>query len=115
MKKSHNLVFLAVALLAFNLADVVSTWIGIASGKGVEANPVVLLLGGPFSPLSLFLKVVVVPAAILGVGYWLGRRFKDPRLGMAVIIPPAVAFAAAAANNVIVAAKKVKKIVASKG
>ena len=79
MKKSGILIILAVILLALNLADVVSTWIALSTGRGIEANPIVLLLGGPFSPAAFFLKLVVIPGAILGVAWYLARRFKDPQ------------------------------------
>ncbi|MGA8856800.1 MAG: DUF5658 family protein, partial [Candidatus Bathyarchaeia archaeon] len=98
MRKSGILIILAVSLLALNLADVVSTWIALSAGRGIEANPIVLLLGGPFSPIAFFLKLVVVPGAILCVAWWLARRSKDPRLGIATILGPAVVYAAAVAN-----------------
>jgi predicted permease len=109
MKKSCILIILAIILLALNLADAVSTWISLSTGRGIEANPIVLLLGGPFSPASFFLKLVVVPAAILGVAWWITRRSKDSRLGIATLIMPVAVFATAVANNVMVAAKKVEK------
>jgi hypothetical protein len=109
MKKTGILISLAAILLLLNLADVVSTWIALSTGRRIEANPIVLLLGGPFSPLSFFLKLVVVPGAILGVAWYLARRFKDPRLGMATLVAPAAMYAAVVANNVMVAAKKVEK------
>lgn len=109
MRKTGILIILAVSLLALNLADVVSTWIAINTGRGIEANPVMLLLGGPFSPMAFFLKLVAVPCAILGIAWYLAHRFKDPRLAMATVIMPAAVFAAAVANNVMVAAKKVEK------
>lgn len=96
-------------LLILNFADFVSTWITIASGKGVEANPIVIMLGGPFSPTALFLKLVAIPAAIVTGAWLLTRKGKDPRLAMATVIMPAIVFGTAVANNVIVAAKKVKK------
>lgn len=108
LKKSRILAIAAAALLLLNLADVVSTWIAVSTGKGVEANPLVLLLGGPFSPVSFFLKVVVIPAAILSVAVWMARR-SNLKLAMATILLPAAVFATAVANNVIVAAKKVEK------
>lgn len=111
MKKSGILIILAAILLALNAADVISTWLAIATGRGFEANPIVLLLGGPFSPTAFLLKLVVVPGSILGVAWWLARRWKNPMLGMAAIIAPAAVYATAVANNVIVATKKVKKTV----
>ena len=111
MKKSGILIILAAILLTLNLADVISTWVAVSTGRGTEGNPFMLLLGGPFSPAVFFLKLVVVPAAILGVAWWIARRWKDPRLGMVAIIAPAAVYAAAVANNVIVATKKVKKTV----
>jgi hypothetical protein len=104
------LYILAVVFLAVNTVDVVTTWLGVSSGKAVEANPIVLLLGGPFSPAALFVKLALIPTAILGVTWWLAHRMKDPRLGMAALITPAIIFGTAVANNVIVIAKKVKKI-----
>ena len=56
------------------------------------------------------MKVALVPVAILGVAWWLVRRFKDPRLGVVTILPSLVPIVAAVANNVIVASKKVRKI-----
>ncbi len=109
MKRSTLLYILAAILLAVNTADVVTTWLGVSSGKAVEANPIILLLGGPFTPAALFVKLALVPMAILGLSRWLARRTKDPRLGMAAIIAPAITFGTAVANNVIVVAKKVKK------
>ncbi|MGA2971889.1 MAG: DUF5658 family protein [Candidatus Bathyarchaeia archaeon] len=109
MKKSGILIILAASLLLLNLADVASTWIAISTGKGIEANPIVLLLGGPFSPVSFFMKLVVIPAAILCFAWWLARWSKDPRLAIATLIMPAGVLAAAVANNVMVAAKKVEK------
>jgi predicted permease len=109
MKKSGILIVLAALLLVLNLADVVSTWIALSSGRGIEANPFILFLGGPFTPIAFTLKLVVVPAAMLGVAWYMARRFKDPRLGMATLIAPAAMYAAVVANNVVVAAKKVEK------
>jgi hypothetical protein len=109
MKKTGILIILAAILLALNAADVVSTWIAVSSGRGIEANPIVLLLGGPFSPIAFFLKLAVVPGAILAVAWWIAHRTKNPRLGMATIIAPAIVYATAVANNVLVAAKKVEK------
>jgi Domain of unknown function (DUF5658) len=109
MKKSNIIIILAAILLALNLADIISTWIALSTGNGVEANPLVLLLGGPFSPAALLLKLVVIPGAILGVAWWIARQWKYPKLAMATVIMPAAVFAAAVANNVMVAAKKVEK------
>lgn len=110
MKKSGILIILAAVLLTVNLADVVSTWVALlVTRRGVEANLIVLLLGGPFSPAALILKLVVIPGVILVVAWYLTRRFKDPRLGIATIIAPVVMYAAVVANNVIVAAKKAQK------
>ena len=109
MKRSTLLYVVAAILLTLNTVDVVMTWFGVSSGKAVEANPIVLLLGGPFSPVALFVKLVLIPTAILGVTWWLVRRTKEPGLGMAAIIAPAIVFGVAVANNVIVVAKKVKK------
>jgi hypothetical protein len=106
------LISAAAALLTLNLADLITTWYVVGSGRGVEANPIAGLLGGPFSPLELVLKVVVFPVSVLGVAWWLTRRFKDSRPAMVAIIAPAAVYAAAVANNVIVAAKKAKKTVA---
>lgn len=110
MKKTGILLVLVASLLTLNLADVVSTWIALGTGKGFEANPFVMLLGGPFSPNALFLKLVLIPSAILGLAWYLARRFKDPRLGMAMFVAPVAMYAAVVANNVIVAAKKVEKV-----
>ena len=108
MKKSGILIVLAISLLALNLADVITTWVAVSTGRGVEENPFVLMLGGPFTPAALFLKLIVVPGAVLSVAWYLARRFKDPRLGMALIAPVAM-YAAVVTNNVMVAAKKVEK------
>ncbi len=110
MKKSTLLLVLAASLLTLNMADLATTWFLISNGKGVEANPIILLLGGPFSPLELLMKVAVFPATVLGIAWWLAHKSKDPRLGIAAIIPATVMIGTAVANNVIVAAKKVKKI-----
>jgi hypothetical protein len=110
MKKVTIPYLLAGAFLVLNLADAVSTWIGASSGKGVEGNFLVLMLGGQFSVPTLFLKLIVVPVAVTGVAWGVSHRFKDTRLGLAVILPAAAVYAAAVANNVIVAAKKVKKV-----
>ncbi len=110
MKRKCALYILAAIFLAVNTADVVTTWIGVSSGKAVEANPIILLLGGPFTPLALFVKLALIPTAILGLSWWLARRTKEPRLGMAAIIAPAITFGTVVANNVIVAAKKVEKV-----
>lgn len=110
MKKATIPYLLAGAFLVLNLADAVSTWISVSSGKGVEGNFLLLMLGGPFSAPALFLKLFVVPASILGVAWWLANRSKGPRLGMAAIVVPVVVYAVAVANNVIVAAKKVEKV-----
>lgn len=123
MKKTGIIIILAISLLALNLVDVASTWIALfVTRRGVEANPIVLLLGGPFSPAALFLKLVVAPGAILVVVWWMARRAKDPRMAMATLIVPVAMYAAVVANNVMVAvkkvektAKKVKKTVARKG
>jgi hypothetical protein len=109
MKKSGILIILAVALLSLNMADLVTTWFVISSGKGIEANPIALMLGGPLSPVELFLKVVAFPATVLGLTWYLARKFKDPRLGMVTLLAPVVVYATAVANNVMVAAKKVEK------
>ena len=87
MKKAAIPYFLAAAFLVLNLADVVSTWISVSSGKGVEGNFLVLMLGGPFSVPALFLKLFVVPGRHPGVAWWVSRRLKDTRLGMAAILP----------------------------
>jgi len=107
MKKSGILIILVVALLILNLVDVVSTWIALSTGLGVEANPLVLLLGGPFSPIALFLKLIMIPTAILGVAWYMAR--KDLRVGIVTIAAPVALYAAVVANNVMVAAKKVEK------
>ena len=109
MKKTGFLIILAISLLALNMADAISTWIAISTGRGFEENPIVLLLGGPFTPAALLLKLIITPAAILGVAWYMARRFKDPRLGIATIIAPVAMYAAVVANNVMIAAKKVEK------
>lgn len=109
MKKSGILILLAAILLALNLADTISTWIVISTGKGVEANPFVLIMGGPFSPLELVMKLVVFPAAVLTVAWWLFHKLKEARLAMLAIIPTAVGLGVVVVNNVMVAAKKVEK------
>jgi hypothetical protein len=108
MKKTGILIVLAIILLALNAADVVSTWIALNTGA-IEANPLVLLLGGPFSPIALFLKLIIIPSVILGVAWYMACKFKDPRLGIATIVAPVVMTAGVVANNVMVAAKKVEK------
>jgi hypothetical protein len=94
-----------------NFADFLTTWIGISSGKGVEANSFWIALGGPFSPPAIFVKLAVVPAIILGVAWGIVRKFEDPRLAIVTIIPATVVLAHAVANNVQVIAKKTRKIV----
>lgn len=109
MKKSGILLLLTVGLLVFNAADVVSTWIAISSGRGMEANRFIIQLGGPFTPAALLLKLVVVPGAILGIAWWMAYRWKAPEVAAATILVPAAMYAGLVANNVMVAAKKVKK------
>jgi hypothetical protein len=110
MKKSGILIILAVSLLAFNAADVVSTWIAISSGRGMEANRFILQLGGPFTPIALLLKLVIIPGAILGFAWWLAYRWKAPEVAAATILVPAAMYAGLVANNIMVAAKKVEKV-----
>lgn len=109
MKESSVLYLVAVILLVLNLADVVSTWVVISNGKGYEANPVLHILGGPFSPAALFLKLFIVPFALVGMAWWVGHRANGAKAGLLTIIPATVVYGAAVANNIIVAAKKVKK------
>jgi hypothetical protein len=109
VKTRTILIALAAALLALNIADLATTWFMISNGKGVEANPIVLFLGGPFSPLEIFLKVVVFPTTILAIAWWLAHKAKNAKLAVAAMIPPVIVMGAVVANNVIVAAKKVAK------
>jgi hypothetical protein len=109
MKKSGILIILAVSLLAFNAADVVSTWIAISSGRGMEANRFIIQLGGPFTPIALILKLVIIPGAILVVAWLMAYRWKTPEVAAATILVPAAMYATLVANNVMVATKKVKK------
>lgn len=68
------------------------------------------MLGGPFSSMSILLKLVIIPGSIIGGAWWLNRKFKDLFPAMAILISPAVVFASAVANNVVVMTKKVQKI-----
>jgi hypothetical protein len=103
------LLFTAV-VLAFNLLDVLTTWMVVSRG-GVESNPLILALGGPFTPLALFLKLVVVPTVVIIVGWWAAYRAKDPKQGFVTLMPAAMVFGSAVVNNVMVAAKKARKVV----
>lgn len=103
MKESSILYMVAVILLVLNIADVVSTWVVISNGKGYEANPFLQILGGPFSPPILFLKLFIIPIAMIGMAWWVGRRAEDARAGLLTIIPATVVFGTAVANNVMVA------------
>ena len=105
---------LAAALLVLNFADFATTYVAVISGKGVESNPIILLLGGPLSPQAIFLKLILIPGIVLGVAWWLARKLKDPRPSMAAIIPVATIFGYAVANNVLVITKKARKIVGKK-
>ena len=108
MKDATFLWILTAVLLALNFADFISTWIAIDAAKGAEANPFILMLGGPFSPPVIFVKLVLIPVAILSVVWWV-TRYMNARIGVAALIPAAATLAGIVANNVIVIAKKVKK------
>lgn len=105
---------LAAVLLVLNFADFATTWVGVSGGKGVEANPFWAMLGGPLSPLGVFVKLLLVPGIILGSAWWLTRKFKDPKVAMAAILPATTIFAHAVANNVLVIVKKARKIIGRK-
>jgi hypothetical protein len=104
-------VILAAIFLTVNESDFVTTLIGIVSGRGVEANPSMMLLGGPLSPAQILVKLVVGPTLILGLGYVLAAKFRDARITLSLIVPTIVAFSYAVANNVLVciAGKKIEK------
>ena len=112
MKCSKILVAAAILFLIFNLTDLLTTWIGISSGRAVEANPIVLLEGGPFSPLALTLKLLLVPGVVLTVAWILAHRWKDPNLALLAVLPHTVGFAAVTAHNLMItiAGKKPKPI-----
>jgi membrane protease YdiL (CAAX protease family) len=74
----------------------------------MKPNPLVMLLDGRVPAIAFFLKLVVIPTAILSVVSWIAYRRKDPRLATVIML-------AAAANNALVAARKVKKTVAKEG
>lgn len=101
---------LVAALLVLNFSDFATTWFGITYRGDLESNSFMLMLGGPFSPMSILLKLVIVPGLILSGAWWLNHKFKDPLPAMAILISPAVVFASAVANNVVVMTKKVQKI-----
>ena len=105
---------LAVTLLVLNFADFFTTWFGITFRGALESNGFMLLLGGPLSPTSIILKLVIFPGLILGGAWWLTRKFKDPLPAVAVILPPVVMFGSCVANNVWVIRKKVRKIAGMK-
>ena len=97
------LVLAAALFFLFNLADVISTWLVISSGKGVEANPIVLLQGGPFTPTALIMKLAVIPGAILGLAWLFARKWKAPKLAIATVLPSAIGLAAVTAHNLMIA------------
>ena len=112
MKSSRVLIAIAALFLIFNLTDILTTWIAISSGRGVEANPLVLLEGGPFSPLSLVLKLLVIPGIVLTGAWLIAHKWKDPNLALAAILPNTIGLAAVTAHNLMVtiAGKKPKPI-----
>lgn len=57
--------------------------------------------------MTLFLKLAAFPAIIATLAWWASQ--KDPKLGVAAILPPLIVLGSAVANNVIVAPKKVEK------
>jgi hypothetical protein len=112
VKSSRVLIAIAALFLIFNLTDILTTWIAISSGRGVEANPLVLLEGGPFSPLSLVLKLLVIPGIVLTGAWLIAHKWKDPNLALAAILPNTIGLAAVTAHNLMVtiAGKKPKPI-----
>ena len=104
------LLIIAAVLLVLNFADFLTTLFGITYRGALESNTVMLALGGPLSPASILLKLVVFPGLVLGAAWWLTRKFKDPLPAMALIVPSAIMFGHAVANNVVVIAKKAHKI-----
>jgi len=98
----RRLVAASLLFLACNAADVLTTWLAIRSGKGAEANPLILLSGGPFSPLALTLKLVIVPGIILAVAWLLWRISKQP-LAFVAILPSAVGLAVVSVHNLMIA------------
>jgi Domain of unknown function (DUF5658) len=100
---SRTLVVAAALLIIFNLTDVLTTWFGISSRKAVEANPLVIAMGGPFSPLALTIKLLVAPGIILTAAWLLAHRWKDPNLAIAAVLPNAVGLAAVTAHNLMIA------------
>jgi hypothetical protein len=111
LKPTSTIRILTIVFLILNFADFATTYIGITSGKAVEANPIWFALDGPLAPAAIFVKLAVIPAFILGTAWLLWRRFKDSNLNMAVIIPASAVLAGVVANNVIIIAKKARKVV----
>jgi hypothetical protein len=114
MKRETILQLLAAAALAVNYADFATTYIAVTSGKAVEANPFVVLIGGPLSLPGITLKLVLIPALIVGATWWGTRRSSNLLPSMAAILPVAIGLGVAVANNIIVITKKVRKTVERK-
>ena len=112
MRSSRVLVAIAALFLIFNLTDILTTWFAISSGRGVEANPLVLLERGPFSPLSLVLKLLIIPGIILTAAWLIVRKWKDPNLALVAILPNTIGLAAVTVHNLMVTivGKKPKRL-----
>jgi hypothetical protein len=106
---NRKLYLVAAALILLNFADFVSTWIIISSGRGYESNPVVIYFGGPFSPLAIFVKLILIPTVTIGIVLALTRKGPAVKMGTLGLLPAVVVLAGTVANNVVVVAKKVKK------
>ena len=98
------------ALLVLNFLDFLTTYVGLTYFEDLESNPVELALGGPLSPLAILLKLAVFPGLVLGVAWFLWRKFKSPLPALGLIVPPAIMFASCVANNVLIMTKKVEKV-----
>jgi hypothetical protein len=111
MKRATGIKLLAALVLGVNYADFATTYIIVTSGKGFEANPLVNLVGGPLSLSGITLKLVVIPALVLGVTWWATRDASNALPGITAILPVAIGLSAAVVNNVLVMTKKVRKTV----
>jgi len=103
VKSFRILVVAAALLIIFNLTDTLTTWLGISSGRAVEANPLVIAMGGPFSPLALTVKLLVVPGLVLTVAWLLAHRWKEPNLAILAVLPNTIGLAAVTAHNLMIA------------
>ena len=86
MKKINKL-FMAITMvfLTVNFLDFLSTAIGIMSGRGVEANPIINWMGGPFSLVALVYKFAIFPAIILFPAYLLINKYKNSQFAITLM------------------------------